>query len=72
MRRTEIETRVKDPWMKVIPEACNHIIVSSRSGNVIDVMCSLSSEDDIFIITKNGNRIIIDGNGTPTIEERLV
>jgi len=71
MRKSEIERRVEAPYMKIIPEACNHIIVSSRSGNAIDIMCSMSVDDSFYVVTKNGNRVSIDADGTPKIEERL-
>lgn len=62
-RMNDLERRIERPLMTVIPQAANHIIITTDFGNAIDVTADPSSANAFYIITKNGTLIKIDKEG---------
>jgi hypothetical protein len=64
----ELLRQIETPFMKVIPQASNHIIIVTRDNNAIDVSADPSPDNKFFIITKSGQRVVIDSDGSPAIQ----
>ena len=62
-RKSDMLTMSESPFLMIMPMAANHFMIKSRSGNVMDVTTSMSDNDEIYILTKNGTRIVITGDG---------
>jgi len=68
MRNKELERQIEEPFMRIIPQSANYIIIVSREGNAIDVRTDPAVSDQIFIITTSGKRVTINKDGSPMIE----
>ena len=62
-RKSDMLNMSESPFLMILPMAANHFMIKSRGGNVMDITTSMSSDDEIYLLTKNGTRIVISENG---------